>query len=111
MGQLPSHYQSEKLQQNEFIGAVEALGKALKAQGPVQGKWAHLLQLAASIAIHSEGGVHSHVRQALDHGATREEVRHAIILLTSTLGFPTVSAALSWAEDILDNTGDGTVQT
>ena len=47
-----------------------------------------------------EDGVHSHVRQALENGATREEIRHAIILLTSTIGFPTVSTALSWAEDI-----------
>ena len=34
-------------------------------------------------------------------GASAEEVKHAIILLTSTIGFPTVSAALSWANDIL----------
>ncbi|MGC3976686.1 MAG: carboxymuconolactone decarboxylase family protein [Nitrospira sp.] len=86
MGQLPTHYQSEQRHQEEFIAAVEALGKALKAQGPVETKWAHLLQLAASVAIHSEGAVHSHVRQALDNGATCEEIRHAVILLTSTLG-------------------------
>jgi 4-carboxymuconolactone decarboxylase len=88
-------------QEAEFMSAVEALGKALKEQGPLDPESAHLVQLAASIAIHSEGGVHSHVRQALENGATREEIRHAIILLTSTIGFPTVSAALSWAEDIL----------
>lgn len=110
MGELPSHYQSEKRQEKEFIDAVEALGKALKQQGPLQAKWAHLLQLAASIAIHSEGGVHSHVRQAMDNGASRAEIRHAIILLTSTLGFPTVSAALSWAEDIMENRQDATVE-
>lgn len=33
-------------------------------------------------------------------GATPGEVTHAIILLTSTIGFPTVSAARSWAQDI-----------
>ena len=32
---------------------------------------------------------------------TPEEIYHALMLLTSTLGYPTVSAALSWAEDIL----------
>lgn len=64
-------------------------------------KTAHLTQLAASVAIRSEGGVHSHVRQALTHGTTSDEIFHAIILLTSTVGFPTVSAALSWAEDLL----------
>ncbi len=106
MAKLPPHYQSEKHKQTEFITAVETLGKTLKEQGPLDDKSAHLLQLAASIAIHSEGGVHSHVRQARDNGATSEEIRHAIMLLTSTLGFPTVSAALSWAEDILEDNAE-----
>ena len=34
-------------------------------------------------------------------GATSEEIYHALMLPTSTLRYPTVSAALSWAEDIL----------
>jgi alkylhydroperoxidase/carboxymuconolactone decarboxylase family protein YurZ len=106
MAKLPPHYQSEKHKQKEFITAVETLGKTLKEQGPLDDKSAHLLQLAASIAIHSEGGVHSHVRQAQENGATSEEIRHAIMLLTSTLGFPTVSAALSWAEDILEGNAE-----
>ena len=35
-------------------------------------------------------------------GAKPEEIRHAIVLLTSTIGFPTVSAALSWVDDVLE---------
>ncbi|HJU05669.1 MAG TPA: carboxymuconolactone decarboxylase family protein [Nitrospiraceae bacterium] len=99
----PPHYRLEKTKREEFMTAVEALGKALKAQGPLDAKTTHLIQLAASMAIHSEGGVHSHVRQAVESGATPDEIYHAIMLLTSTVGFPTVSAALSWAEDILGN--------
>jgi alkylhydroperoxidase/carboxymuconolactone decarboxylase family protein YurZ len=45
--------------------------------------------------------VHSHVRRAIKAGATREEIFHAIILLTSTIGFPGASAALSWAHDAI----------
>jgi len=30
-----------------------------------------------------------------------EEIYHAIILLTSTIGFPTVAAALSWTDDVI----------
>ncbi|MCW5799605.1 MAG: hypothetical protein KIT40_13960 [Nitrospira sp.] len=32
--------------------------EALKQQASLQAKWAHVLQLAASIALHSEGGGH-----------------------------------------------------
>jgi alkylhydroperoxidase/carboxymuconolactone decarboxylase family protein YurZ len=46
--------------------------------------------------------VHSHARRALKAGAKPDEVRHAIVLLTSTIGFPVVSAALSWVDDVVD---------
>lgn len=101
MADKPKHYRFERQKHAEFIDAVEELGKNLKSQGPLDSKTAHLIQLAAAIAIHSEGGVHSHIRQAAENGASPDEIYHAIILLTSTLGFPTVSAALSWAEDVL----------
>jgi 4-carboxymuconolactone decarboxylase len=98
---LPGHYRFERKKREQYIEAVETLGDSLRGQGPLDRKTAHLTQLAASVAIRSEGGVHSHVRQAMAQGATPDEVFHAIILLTSTVGFPTVSAALSWAEDLL----------
>ena len=97
---LPKHYLFEKKEHAAFMEAVGALGKVIRAQGPLDEKTGHLIQLAAAAAIHSEGAVHSHVRRALESGATPEEIYHALILLTSTLRFPTVSAALSWAEDI-----------
>jgi 4-carboxymuconolactone decarboxylase len=98
---LPAHYRFEKKKREQYIQAVEALGETVKMQGPLDVKTTHLIQLAAAVAIRSEGAVHSHVRQALSNGATSDEVYHTIVLLTSTVGFPTVSAALSWAEDLV----------
>ena len=85
-----------------FLDTVEALGKAARQAGPLDEKSAQLIQLAAAAAIRSEGAVHSHAARALDAGAGAAEVYHAIILLTSTIGFPTVVAALSWAADVVD---------
>ena len=34
--------------------------------------------------------------------AEPEEVYHAVILLTSTIGFPTTSAALSWVHGVIE---------
>ncbi len=82
--------------------AVENLGKASKAAGPLDEKTCCLIQLAGAAANFSEGSVHSHARRALIAGASPEEIRHAIILLASTIGFPSVSAALSWTDDILE---------
>jgi 4-carboxymuconolactone decarboxylase len=98
---LPKMYLKLKERDKAYIDAVEALGRTVKEAGPLDEKTAQLIQLAAAAAIRSEGSVHSHVRRALEAGATKEEVRHALILLTSTIGFPTVAAALSWAGDIV----------
>ena len=35
------------------------------------------------------------------NGASPEEIVHTIVLLTSTIGFPNTSAALSWVYDVL----------
>lgn len=96
----PRNYLDLKDRHAEVIDAVEALGQAVRRAGPIDPKTAHLIQLAAAAAIRSEGSVHSHARRALDAGATPEEVRHALILLTSTIGFPTVAASLTWAADV-----------
>ncbi|MFP4471260.1 MAG: carboxymuconolactone decarboxylase family protein [Bacteroidota bacterium] len=99
---LPSHYLHVKESHPGFIKAVEELGEAAKNAGPLDKKTAHLLQLAAAVANKNEGAVHSHTRQLLQMEVSAEEIRHAIILLTSTIGFPTVMAGLTWANDIIE---------
>ncbi|MBI4685353.1 MAG: carboxymuconolactone decarboxylase family protein [Nitrospirae bacterium] len=101
MSKLPLQYMKIKKMFKGYSEAVENLGNAAKEAGPLNDKTAHLIQLAAAAAIRSEGSVHSHTKRALAAGAKPKEIYHAIILLTSTIGFPTVSAALSWAEDII----------
>jgi 4-carboxymuconolactone decarboxylase len=101
MTELPDQYVSIKTRFKKYYEASDNLGKAAKESGPIDDKTGHLIQLGAAAAIRSEGSVHSHVRRALEAGATADEIHHAIILLSSTIGFPTVSAALSWADDII----------
>ncbi len=101
MAKLPSQYTRIRNMFKEYSKAVENLGNAAKASGPLNDKTSHLIQLAAAAAIRSEGAVHSHTRRALEAGAKPKEIQHAIVLLTSTIGFPTVSAALSWVDDVL----------
>ena len=103
MQEVPSEkYRELKRRHHSVVSAVENLGQTLKREGPIDEKTAQLIQLAAAAAIHSEGAVHSHTRRALEAGAKPEEIRHALILLTSTIGFPTMVAAMSWADNILE---------
>ncbi len=96
---LPATYSRIMGQYPALAQAIEGLGKTVKDAGPIDAKNAQLIQLAAAASIRSEGAVHSHVRRAHEAGASLEEIRHAVILLTSTLGLPAVMAALSWIDD------------
>ncbi len=99
---IPSHYLKVKEKHPDYIQAVEDLGELTKKTGPLDKKTAHLIQLGAAVTNKSEGSVHSHTRQLLKLGASEAEIRHAIILLTNTIGFPNVMAGLTWANDIID---------
>ena len=100
MTNKPGFYLRLTRKHPQYIAAVEALGQAVRESGPLDSKQLHLVQLAAAAAIRSEGAVHSHARRALQEGITPDEIRHALISLTSTIGFPNVTASLSWCEDV-----------
>jgi AhpD family alkylhydroperoxidase len=97
----PKWYATLEKRHPHFMIAVQELGKIVKQEGPLDEKTANLVQLAAAATLRSEGAVHSHARRALEAGATPEEIYHAVIVLTSTVGFPSVSAALSWVADVV----------
>jgi len=103
MTQQPSDlYLKIKERHSDLIEAVEVLGNTARTAGPLDEKTGHLIQLGAAAAIHSIGSVRSHAARALASGATLDEIHHAIIVLTSTIGFPTVAAALSWVDDAIE---------
>jgi AhpD family alkylhydroperoxidase len=101
MPELPGHYVDLRKRFKGFMRAVDNLGKATAVSGPLDEKTSQLIQIAGAAAVKSEGAVHSHTRRALKAGAKVEDIYHAIILLTSTIGFPAVSAALSWIDDVM----------
>ncbi len=99
--ELPKNYQLMQKQHPDLIQAVSNLGQAVRKEGPLDEKSVELLQMSAAAALRLEGAVHSHARRALKAGASPEEIRHALVVLTSTTGFPTVAAAMSWVRDVL----------
>ncbi|MFL6619925.1 MAG: carboxymuconolactone decarboxylase family protein, partial [Povalibacter sp.] len=87
MDNKPGFYLSLRRKHPQYIAAVEALGQAVRESGPLDSRSLHLVQLAAAATIRSEGAVHSHARRAIEEGVSPEEIRHALISLTSTIGF------------------------
>lgn len=102
-GKLPARYVQFQKRYPKIAEAFENLGEATAEAGPLEGKTRALVKLALAIGAQLEGGVHSHTRRALETGCTPDEIRHAVLLATTTLGFPSTMKTLSWVEDILTN--------
>lgn len=98
---MPENCESIRERFEDYGKALGELGKVTDESGPIDQKTSHLIQLAAAAAVRSEGAVHSHTRRALKAGASEEEIYHALLVITSTIGFPTVAAAISWVDDII----------
>ena len=96
---LPKNFRNMLERYPEYMQAVAGLGKTVRAAGPLDEKTVNLVQMAAAAALRMEGAVHSHARRAAEAGANADEQRHALIVLTSTIGFPAVAAAMSWIEE------------
>lgn len=108
MEKLPKRY-TEFLNNYPDVGAAyTALGEAVSNAGPLDAKTRELVKIGVSVGARMESAVRSHTRRALEAGATPEEVRHAALQATTTVGFPNMMAGLSWVDEVLaSRTGEG----
>jgi AhpD family alkylhydroperoxidase len=101
MRKLPRTFEKFRGQNPAVIAAYENLGKACASAGPLDARTRELVKLGMAIGGCLEGAVHSHVRRAIEAGATPEQIRHVVALAVPTVGFPTTAAAFTWVEDVL----------
>ncbi len=100
---IPGTYLRLKSERRPMMDAYEKLGEACAGAGPLTDRERALVKIGLSAGARLEGGLHSHVRKALEAGVEAEAIRHAIFLALPTLGLPSMMAALSWAEDVLED--------
>jgi AhpD family alkylhydroperoxidase len=98
MSELPRTYQRFQAEYGELWQTYERLGATAAEAGPLEKKVRELVKLGLAAAIQSESAVRSHTHRALEAGATAEEIHHALLLGITTIGFPAMMAALSWAQ-------------
>ena len=102
MSYLPEIYLEFNRRYPEVSEAYEKVASKCNQGGPLDEKTRHLVKLGISIGLNSKGAVMSHARQAIDIGATPEELRHVVLLGMTTLGFPTMIAAMKWVEKVIE---------
>ncbi len=99
-GPRKSHFRRFAAEYPDLAAAYEALGRATQNAGPLDGKTRALVKLALAIGAFREGAVHSAAGRALAAGCTRAELRHVAALATTTLGFPSMMAAMRWVDEV-----------
>ena len=80
----------------EVHSNYETLGKEIhEKSGPLTQKSCWLIKIAISAARNHELALETHIMKAKEAGVTDDEIKHAILLLIQTAGFPTFMEAYS----------------
>src|SRR5258705_6823634 len=88
----------------EVWAALQQLGAALSAAGPLDGRTKRLVHLALAIGANSRGAVHSHARRGLAEGLSAAELEHVAMLAVLTLGWRQAIKGLTWLMDMTQAT-------
>jgi len=98
---LPKIYEKFSSKFPEVFKDYKQLGKTCRTAGPLDQKCQDLVKLGIAVGANSRGAVMSSTRKALESGATKEEIAHAVLLSLTTTGFPNMIAAMGWVEEVL----------
>jgi len=96
---VPATYK-EFIRRHPALGrAHESVARAVESAGPLDARSLAMVKIGICIGAGLESALRSHVRRALQHGATPAEIEQAILLGMNTVGFPRTVAAWSWAQE------------
>ncbi len=83
----------------EVYAKHEALGKEIHEHvGPLTEKTRWLIKIAISAACNHKRALATHIKKAKAAGVADEEIKHALLLLIPTAGFPTFMKAFAVLE-------------
>lgn len=98
---LPNVYLRFREGYPDVAAALDGLGEAADAAGPLDDRTARLVKLGLAVGAAAEGAVRSNTRKALAAGASPEEVSQVAMLAITTCGFPLAIAGMSWIDEVL----------
>jgi len=102
---LPPTFKAFVAKFKEVGEAHETIARAVDRCGPLDAKTQHLIKIGLAVGAGLETATKSHVRRALEHGATEAEVEQAILLAINTCGFPRTVMAWQWARQQIERGG------
>jgi 4-carboxymuconolactone decarboxylase len=97
----PTYYSNLKKRYPKIAQVFAQFTSECAKAGPLDEKTQKLVKLGTAVGIGSEGDVQNITIQALDGGVSSDEIRHAVLLSSTTAGFPRMIAAMQWVEEII----------
>jgi len=97
----PDTFREFKAKHETIWTQQEASAKAIGDSGPLDRKTRELIKIGIALGANLQTATRRHVHLALEHGATREEVEHAVLLGINTIGFPATMIGWKAATDQL----------
>ena len=101
---LPSTFKDFVAKFPELGDAHERVARVVDAAGPLDGKTLALIKIGICLGAGLESAIKSHVRRAVERGATEAEIEQTVLLGMNTCGFPRTVAAWSWVRQQLART-------
>jgi alkylhydroperoxidase/carboxymuconolactone decarboxylase family protein YurZ len=87
----------------EVFARHEALGKEIHEKvGPLPENSRWLIKIAISAACNHKRALATHIKKAKAAGVAQDEIKHALLLLIPTAGFPVFMKAYSVLENMVD---------
>jgi 4-carboxymuconolactone decarboxylase len=99
---LPGVFKQFVAKYPELGEAHQSIGKAVESYGALDRKTIELIKVGISIGAGLETATRSHVRQAMQHGASEAEIEQAVLLAYNTIGWPRMIASWTWARQQIE---------
>jgi len=97
-GRVPGTYLEFVKKYPTLGSAHEKIATEVEKAGPLDARTQALVKIGICVGAGLESALRSHVRRAMQHGATTVEIEQAVLLGMNTVGFPRTVAAWSWAQ-------------
>jgi alkylhydroperoxidase/carboxymuconolactone decarboxylase family protein YurZ len=97
----PKYFREFQKRYPNVAKSFDQLGADCAKAGPIDKKTQYLIKLGIAVGLGHEGNVQKLTMKALADGVSPDEIRQAVLLSTTTAGFPTMIVAMQWVEEII----------
>ncbi len=101
MERFPKASQNFEKQFPHILKELQEVVNICHGAGPLDEKTRRLVKLGIAIGTKSEVAVKSHVKKAIKADISVDEIRHVVLLATTTIGFPEMFTASYWVDETL----------